>query len=331
MSPGSPPDPTARLLSLASGYMPSRTFLSALDLGVFAQLAIRSQTASAISAVLEMDATATEILLDALTGMGVVTRQGRLYSLCEEVADSLDPKHPDYLVGTLAHLSRLWESWSDLTRTVKSGRREPSEWTEDMRVGLALAMKRQAKHAAPRIAAFVDGSNVRTMLDLGGGPGAYSIAFAERFPQMRAVLCDRDECALKLARSDILAAGLQSRIEVRKADFLVEEISGGYDLVFLSSVLSTCSEVQNRLLLKKVQRSLNPGGRVLIRDYMLDDGKACPAHASLFSVCMLVATAGGRVYSRAELKNWLREARFDKVHRVPMEPLSLMVGRKPGN
>jgi predicted O-methyltransferase YrrM len=148
---------------------------------------------------------------------------------------------------------------------------------------------------------------------------------------MRAVLLDRDDQALELARSDIQAAGLQDRIQLQRADFLVEEIGSGYDLVLLSSVLSVCSQEQNRQLLEKVHRSLNPGGQLLVQDHLLDDAKASPADASIFSVCMLVATAGGQVYSRAELKSWLRELGFEAVHQVPVEHMCLIVGRKPND
>ncbi len=199
-----------------------------------------------------------------------------------------------------------------------------------MRMGLALAMKERARESAGRLAALLDGSEARSLLDLGGGPGTFSIAIARRFPHLRAVLCDRDEEALRLASSGIRAAGLADRIRILKADFLTDDIGSDYDIVLLSSVLCTCSEQQNRLLLQKVKRALNPGGRILIRGHMLDDTKTSPASAALFSVCMVVGTLAGRVYSRGELKkSWLADVGFESVHWIPADPMCVMIGTNP--
>ncbi len=226
-------------------------------------------------------------------------------------------------------MSNLWGLWSKLTRTIRQGRTEPSLWTEEARKGLALALREQASESAARLAALIDGWTVSTLLDLGGGPGTFSIALAQRFPHLQAVLCDRDDQALQVARSDIRAAGLEDRVRIMAADFLIDEIGSDYDLVLLSNVLCTCSEEQNRLLLSKEKSALNPGGRVLIRDHMLDDTKTSPASAALFSVCMVVGTSAGQVYSRAELKSWLEDSGFEAVHWVPVEPRCVMIGTKP--
>lgn len=309
--------------------MPSRVFLTAMELGVFGELASDPKSAAEIAWALSTDASATEILLDALTGMGIVTKDKDSYALNEAWAGFLVADSPDYLGNSVGHLSRLWGFWSNLTRTVKDGQSEPGEWSEEMRMGLALAMKEQARESAGRVAALLDGSEVRTLLDLGGGPGTFSIAMAQRFPNLHAVLCDRDDEALRLARLDVRAAGLEERIRILRADFLTDEIGSDYDLVLLSSVLCTCSEQQNRLLFARAKRALNPGGRILIRDHMLDDTKTSPASAALFSVCMVVGTQAGRVYSRAEVRSWLADLGFESVHWIPTEPMCVMIGTNP--
>ncbi len=309
--------------------MPSRVFLTAVELGVFEELGGGPKTAAQIASTLGTDGTATEVLLNALTGMEVLTKDEQLYALHERLARFLIADSPDYVGNAVGHLSNLWGLWSNLTRTVKEGRTEPSLWTEEARMGLALALREQASESAARLAALIDGWAVSTLLDLGGGPGTISIALAQRFPDLQAVLCDRDDQALQVARSDIRAAGLEDRVRILAADFLTDEIGSDYDLVLLSSVLCTCSEEQNRLLLSKAKSALNPGGRVLIRDHMLDDTKTSPASAALFSVCMVVGTGAGRVYSRAELKSWLQDLGFEAVHWFPGEPRCVMIGTKP--
>ena len=128
--------------------------------------------------------------------------------------------------------------------------------------------------------------------------------------------------------ADIKDKGLQDRIRIRRGNFLTQEIGGDYDLVFLFSILCLFSREENLRLLEKVHRSLNPGGRVVIRDFMTDASEGPRVSDALFSVCMLVATPGGRVRSGGELRTWLEETGFQDVHRIPASPLQLMIGKK---
>lgn len=329
MSKNPEPDPLAGLLSLASSYMPSRVFLTAVELDVFGQLADEPKTAAQVASALGTDWSATEILLDALTGIGILTKDSNLYTLNDGLARFLVSNSPDYVGNAVGHLSRLWSYWSNLTQTIRDGQTQPGVWSKEMRKGLALAMKEQARESAGRLAALLDGSEARSLLDLGGGPGTFSIAMAQRFPQLRAVLCDSDEEALRLASSDVRAARLEDRIRILKVDFLTDEIGSGYDIVLLSCVLCTCSQQESRLLLKKAKGALKPGGRILIRDHMLDDTKTSPVSSALFSVCMVVGTRAGRVYSRAEVKSWLADVGFESVHWFPTEPMCVMIGTNP--
>lgn len=323
------PDPAPGLVSLASDFMRSRILLSAFELGIFDQVRAAGRTSSEVAEALETDERATTILLDALTAMHVLSRHEGRYRLKDEVAPQLDPEDPHSVAHTIRHMCRLWDRWSGLTQVVRNGHQGSGGWSEDARRDLARAMRSQAAESADHLASLLDGSDINTMLDLGGGPGTHSIAMARRYPGLHVTLCDRDEQALQLARSDIEAAGLQDRIQVRHVDFLHDDIGSGYDLALLSLVLCTCSTQEAQLLLRKLRRSLNPGGRVVIREHMLDDTGASPLSAALFSVCMLAATSGGEARSRSELKSWLLDLGFETVHWLPMDPMQLLIGTSP--
>ncbi len=324
----SQPKRPSELLSLARSFMPSRIMLTAFELGLFDCLSKGRRRAGKIAADLETDIRATEILLDALVSLDVLTKHGECYELGEEARKLLVPGEPHYIGDDLGHVCGLWEPWSNLTQVLRTGRSPVRRSKPETRLNLTLAMKRQAKSAAPRIAALLDGEKINTMLDLGGGSGQYAIALAQRCPRLRTVLCDLADQALKLAKADVEDAGLEDRINIRKANFFTEDIGSDYDLVFISSILCTLSEEKILLLLKKVKQSLKGGGRVVIRDYMLDETKTAPSTAALFSVCMLAATPEGRVYSSDELRNWLGDLEFEDVHRIPMPPMSLMIGTR---
>ncbi len=318
----------ASIRALARGYRTSRIFLTAMELGVFTQLGTQQLTASQIAQRLNTDKRATEILLNALTGMGLLEKKGDLFANLKEIADLLIPSSPHYQGGGFAHTVHLWEAWSHLTQIVRSGQPYNREWTEEMRRAFALAMKQHGKGTAYRLAKLVDCSDVNRMLDLGGGPGSYAIAFARCYPHLKAVVFDKDHQALKIAKEDIAKQNLKDRISLKKGDFFVDDIGSDYDLVLLSSIIHAFGEKENISLLRKVRGSLRHGGRVVVRDFILDESKTKPASAAIFAVNMLVNTKNGRSYSFSEVKNWLHSLGFKDIHRIPMGRSQLIIGRK---
>ena len=327
-SHGKAPDP-ADLVPLARAFMPSRVLLTAVELGIFECLGRDEASALQIAGALGTDARATAILLDALAAIGVLEKHAGSYSVRGEAISSLTEDHPDTVVDALAHAAQLWERWSCLTQVVKDGHPRPAERSDSGRRSLALAMRMYARQAAPSVAPFIDGPNVRHMLDLGGGPGAFAVHFARRFPRLHAVILDRDDQAVRLAEEDIAAANLKDRVNVRQADFQIADIGEDYDLVFISSVICTLSEEESRALLRKVSRALRPGGRVAVRDMMTDNSGTMTADVALFSVSMLVATLNGQVYPMARVKAWVRAAGFENIHGIPTQPAQLVIGTKP--
>jgi ubiquinone/menaquinone biosynthesis C-methylase UbiE len=165
------------------------------------------------------------------------------------------------------------------------------------------------------------------MLDVGGGSGAYAIAFAQANPQLRAEVFDQP-AVLAIAQRHIREAGLEDRISTRVGDLRTDEFGGGYDLVLLSAICHMLSEEENRNLLARVYRALAPGGRVAIQDFLLRADKTGPRAAALFSLNMLVNTRGGASYSEDEYTRWLREAGFGEVRRIPLPgPAGVLVGQ----
>jgi hypothetical protein len=144
--------------------------------------------------------------------------------------------------------------------------------------------------------------------------------------ELRAEILDRPE-VLAIARRHIEAAGLGSRVATRPGDLRADSFGSGYDLVFLSAICHMLSPEENRDLFARSRAALAPGGRVAIQDFILNADKTAPRHAALFSLNMLVATAGGASYSEDEYAAWLREAGFTGIRRIPLPgPTGLITG-----
>ena len=118
---------------------------------------------------------------------------------------------PDDSRAATMHTAHLWHRWSTLTDCVRQGtavaRREPREVDDRWTQPFIAAMHRNARERAPHVVRAVGVLGVRRMLDVGGGSGAYSIAFAQANPELHADILDRPE-VLAIAQGHIDHAGL---------------------------------------------------------------------------------------------------------------------------
>jgi cyclopropane fatty-acyl-phospholipid synthase-like methyltransferase len=134
---------------------------------------------------------------------------------------------------------------------------------------------------------------------------------------------------LKLTNEYVKAAGLVDRVTLKPGDLRNDSFGAGYDLALLSAICHMFGEQENRNLIRRACQALEPGGRLVIQDFILEPEKTSPKSATLFSLNMLVATEGGASYSESDYENWMRAAGFSEVTRVRLPgPSGLMIGRK---
>jgi predicted O-methyltransferase YrrM len=174
----------------------------------------------------------------------------------------------------------------------------------------------------------VDTSRVRRMLDVGGGSGAYSIAFARANGDLTADLLDLAEVA-PIAERHIAEAGLTGRVSTRVGDLRSDVLGREYDLVFVSAICHMLSPEENRDLLARCRAALIRGGTLVIQDFILEPDKTAPKSGALFALNMLVGTRAGSSYSVVEYTDWLEAAGFRDIRRVRLPgPAGLMVGAR---
>jgi predicted O-methyltransferase YrrM len=228
------------------------------------------------------------------------------------------------------HIANLWKSWSTLTEAVKAGtsvaqRTETNGWVKPF----IAAMDNNARGRARAIAQAVGINGAKRLLDLGGGSGAYSIAFAQAAPDLKAEIVDLAD-VLPITQQHIRKAGVADRITTRPGDMLSVPLDlGKYDLVLLSAICHMFSPEENQRLLERCYAALAPKGRVVISDFVLEADKTAPQFGALFALNMLVNTRAGSSYSEPEYDAWLKQAGFAESKRVRMPgPANLMIATK---
>jgi SAM-dependent methyltransferase len=303
------------VLAQARVFTRSRVILSAAELDFFTRLEEKPATAGELAQEVGSDLRATTRVLDCLVTFGFLKKENQYYYNTETGA-LLSARHPETVLPMVLHLSTIWENWSHLTETIKTGRnparRLVTEWEGEAQRAFIGAMHVAGKELSQEIAAAYDLSRFKGLLDIGGGSGTYTIAFLRQNPEMQATIFDL-KAVIPLAEERLKQEGLLSRVKLVAGDFYQDELPPGCDLALLSAIIHQNSPQENLDLYGKIHRALLPGGVLLIRDHIMDEARLNPPAGAMFAINMLVNTRGGDTYTFPEVKETLEEAGFGEV------------------
>ena len=306
----------AEIMNLARNFMECRILLSGAELDLFTLLAPKPLTPQEVADRIHGDVRGVTILLDALSALGLLVKREGAYQCPPSVSTLLSVDSSESLLPWVLHMASIWKRWASLTEIVQGspspGRSAaPFQKKEDIRAFIG-AMHVIASPSAPGIVAAIRPHSSRALLDVGGAMGTYTIAFLQAVPEMKATLFDRPE-VIEIAGDFLRKTGLLHRVALVQGDFYQDELPGGHDLAFVSAIIHQNSPGQNLDLFLKVFRSLEPGGRIVIRDHVMEPDRVRPIDGAIFAVNMLAATSGGNTYTFEEIKAGLAQAGFVNI------------------
>ncbi|MFC1540355.1 methyltransferase [Gemmatimonadota bacterium] len=318
---------------MASGFRVSRIILTGFELGIFTALAGGEKSAAEVAGEIGADPRATDRLMNALCAIGLLTKKGDRFHNRETTRRFLTDESPDYLAG-IGHQANLWHRWSTLTEAVRAGgaveSRPVGERGEEWLRSFIGAMHDRGVKQGPAMIAAIDLEGVNRVLDLGGGPGDFAMAFVRTDEAITATVFDLPQ-VIPLTRTYVEAAGLSDRVDTLAGDFLLDDIGSGYDLIFISAIIHSLSPDDCQFLLRKCAESLEPGGRIVISDWVMSEDRTEPPEGALFALNMLVNTREGDSYTEAEIHGWFGEAGLVDFSTTSMPfGAALVCGRKPG-
>ena len=316
------------ILKLGHQFMASRVLITGAELDLFSLLSEKPMTLDAIASEKKADRRGMAILLDALTSLGLLIKEGETYRVEASVAPHLKKGATPSVLPMVLHLSTLWQTWSRLTDVVlgkpATGLREQGALSEGHISAFIGAMHTVASKTAPEVVAAVDPGSARRLIDVGGGSGSYTIAFLNAVPDMSATLFDLPD-VVKMAGERLGAAGLMDRVTLVPGDFYEDELPSGHDLALLSAIIHQNSPMQNRVLFEKIYRALDPGGRIIVRDHVMSPDRTEPLDGALFAVNMLVGTSEGGTYTFNEIETALAGAGFKRIRLIRRKGMHSLV------
>lgn len=327
-----------RILDWILGYRQAKALSTAAYLELFAETD-RPRSAAEIARSRGLDPRATEILLDALTAMEVLVKRGGCYRNTAMARRHLVPGRHGYFGDNLKFQEIIWDAWSDLRGSLRRGGavRPLDYWLlkhPDFTREYIRGMANIAKGPAAAIAAMIKTTGPMKILDVGAGPGTYSLALLRKNSEAIADLFDLPG-TLRQTRRLVGADPARSRLRFVAGDYKVASFGRHrYDVILMSHITHDEGPEVNAELARKAYHALKRGGCLLIHDFMVDNTRTRPLFGALFSVHMLAYTANGRTYTEREYRSWLRDAglvpgRAQPVGIAAANSTRLLVGVKP--
>lgn len=300
---------------MAQSYRQAQILLTCVELGVFEALAGGSADAPDVAQAAGAELRGMELLLNAAAASGLLVKRDGLFSNTDLARACLSSDGASPLARRLKIESAFYHRWGRLAEAVRTGKRpvenlldeQPEGWVRSFIYGLYDMARLVAPGVAEALVLPAD-RPVR-VLDVGGGHGGYSIALAQKYPLLTATVFELPR-VVPVAREIVANAGMSERITVQEGDFQKEELGAGYDAALVFGVLNGEPPEGRPALIRKVFAALNPGGQIVLRDFVLEPDRAGPPEAAIFALQMLLATESGGLDTRADWEAWLLAAGF---------------------
>lgn len=307
------------LLGTSNAYWRGCALQAAVRLEIFSVIDDHHISRDKVAGLIGGDLRGTEYLLNALCAMGLLSKEDALYSNTPEARTLLCKDSSTYIGHIILHHHHILDGWAQLDTAVTTGKpvtkRSYGEAIE--RESFLMGMFNLAMGIAPAIAKQIDLSRYHRLLDLGGGPGTFAIHFCLANPALEVVIYDRPTTQ-SFAAETVVKFGLEERIAFAGGDITTDTIPHGpYDVAWISHLLHSNGPKECQQIIDKTVAAMEPGGMILIHEFILDNSKDGPEFPALFSLNMLVNNPAGRAYSKEELTSMLRNS---GVHSIKHHP-----------
>jgi predicted O-methyltransferase YrrM len=330
------PDPSI-ITELATGYWASMVLIAANRLGVFTAIGEESLPASEVAKRCSVDARTLEMLLNACVAKRLLVKQDSAFRNSATSKLFLLRGSPAFLGDALKYTEDLYPVWGQLEQAIRTSR--PPLPQEDYlgsdpekTRNFVYGMHNRALGIAKAVVAGLSVDGKRQMLDVGGGPGTYSILIAQKTPGLHSTVFDLPG-VIQIAREIVADHNCSDRVSVTPGDYLKDAFPGGNDVVLMSGMMHREVEQDCRKLLQKAYDSLSSDGLLIVSDVMFDnDAHTNPPLAALFALNMMLTSESGSTHASTEMLRWMADAGFVDLKSEclpsPMSHVALLTGKK---
>jgi len=323
------------VIGLGYDFIKARVLQTAFELDLFERIGQETKTVRTLAEEMKANQRSLELFLNAVASLGFLEVDGSGYHNTKYGKEIFLKAAPLYIGDYIKLHGDGFQDWAKLGEVVRLGKSidQPDFFKThqpEVTAGFAHAMHNTAMGHAEHLAKKLSLKGAKTLLDLGGGPGTFTIHFLKENSELKATIFDLPE-TLKTTCQYVERAQVSNRVEFQAGDFNQDEIHGTFDVCFLSHIIHGQDVQKNQKLFSKVFAHLNPDGRFIVQDFFLNPDKHSPQFSALFALMMLLHTEGGKTYSFEEVEEWMRAAGFSKTTRLRLQlprAISLLIGEK---
>jgi hypothetical protein len=310
-----------RILQTGLGFWASKTLLSAIEMGVFSELARGAERFDVLCGRLGLHERSARDFLDTLVALGFLVRKADEYSNTPETGLFLDRNKPSYIGGILEMANhRLYPFWGHLTEALRTGlpQNEVKTGGPDMfatlyadpaRLKQFLAAMTGISHGANlQIARTFPWKQYRSFADVGTAQGDLATQIALQNAHLTGVGFDLPEVA-PVFEEYVQHCGVADRLKFSPGNFFKQEFPKA-DVVLMGHILHDWDLPTKKLLIAKAYRALPAGGSLVVYEAIIDDERSKNAFGLMMSLNMLIETPGGFDYTGADCQGWMKEAGF---------------------
>ncbi|HZR25417.1 MAG TPA: methyltransferase [Vicinamibacterales bacterium] len=324
-------------MQLALAHRSSAVLFAAANLDLFTVLGAGPRTAAEVAAQCNGQPEQTRLLLEACVAEGLLTFNDGTYANTDVTSAFLVRGGPAYSASGFKYAEDLYPAWGQLTSLVRSGRPPMPPETilgqdKEKTRAFVLAMHERARGIGSVLPHVMPLTGRKRLIDVGGGPGTYSVALVQQTPGLTSTVLDVPG-VLEVTRELIDASGVADRITLMPGDYLSSPFGTGYDVALLSGMMHRETPADCKKLLTKAFDALDPGGLVIVSDVFFDDdAKRTPAFTVYFALNMMLTSNHGSAHAKTEMAAWMREVGFRDVAMRDLpkpNPHALVIGTKP--
>lgn len=329
----------AKIMQLGAGFMGSKTLLSAIELGLFTELAKGPKTLEALTSRLDLHVRSAHDFFDALVALGMLKRTGTRYANTPETALFLDRNKPSYMGGILEMANaRLYPFWGTLTDGLRTGQPQNEVKTggdffgtlyaDPQRLqGFLKAMTGLSIGTAQIIAKKFPWKKYKTFVDVGCAQGGVAVEIALAHKHLTGGGMDLP-VVQPVFEAYTRDRGVAQRLRFHSGNFFKDPLPT-CDVIIMGHILHDWNLDEKRLLLRKAYESLSPKGAIIVHEALIDDARKQNAFGLLMSLNMLIETPGGFDFTGADCRKWMKEAGFKRTQVARLAgPDGMVVGFK---
>jgi SAM-dependent methyltransferase len=329
----------AKIMQLGTAFWGSKTLLSAVELGLFTELARGPLDAKALAGRLQLHPRSARDFFDTLVALGLLKRVGSRYANTPETALFLDRKKPSYIGGILEMCNaRLYGFWGSLTEGLRTGQPQNEVKTggdffrtlygDPQRLeGFLKAMTGLSLGSAQAIARKFPWKKYRTFVDVGCAQGGVAVEIALAHKHLTGEGMDLP-VVQPVFEAYARARGVGKRLRFHPGDFFKDPLPT-CDVIIMGHILHDWNLEEKMMLLRKAYEALAPGGGLIVHEALIDDARKRSTFGLLMSLNMLIETQGGFDFTGADCRKWMKEAGFKRTQVTPLAgPDGMVVGFK---